>query len=130
MTNHRLLRTEMEDALLLLQPDYATAFRILESVYSSMREDLCVTKASGAQLHLWGSICEAESDSIRDGFEMEVTDLQQTCVDRQTVFNDEYTAQDGRLDNLPPSIFKDTATLLNVLPPADSVPDDPAAHES
>ena len=130
MTNHRLLRTEMEDALILLQADYATATRNLESVFSSVCDDPCTTKASDAQLQLWGSISEAESDSIRDGFEMVVTDLQQTCVDRRTVFNDAYTAQGSKLDNLPPSIFKDTTTLLNVLPPADSLPDDPASHDA
>ena len=130
MTNHRLLRTEMEDALLLLQTDYATASRVLESVFSSMRTDLCVNKASDAQLHLWGSICEAESDSIREGFEMEVNSLQQTCTDRQTVINDEYTTQGGTLDNLPPSVFNDTTNLVNVRLPADSVPDDPVAHEA
>ena len=129
MTNHRL-RTEMEDALLSVQIDYATASRLLETVYSSMREDLCVSKASDAQLHLWGSICEAESDSIRKGFEMDVTALEQSCVDRQTVINDAYTAQGGKLDNLPPSIFKDSTNQFNVLPPADSIPDDPVARES
>ena len=128
MTTHRLLHTEMEDAL-LLQTGYATAARRLESVFSLVREDLCTTKASDAQLQLWGLICEAESDSIRDGFEMDVADLHQNCVDRQTTINDEYAAQGGKLDNLPP-IFKDTDALLSVLPPTDSFPDDTASHEA
>ena len=104
--------------------------RRLESVFSLVREDFCTTKASDAQLQLWGSICEAESDSIRDGFEMDVTDLHQNCADRQTTINDEYATQGGKLDNLPPSIFKDTDTLLSVLPPTDSLPDDTASHEA
>ena len=102
----------------------------LESVFSLVLEDLCTTKASNAQLKLWGPICEAESDSIRDGFEMDVMDLHHNCVDRQTFINDEYAAQGGKLDNLPPSIFKDTDTLLSVLPPTDSLPDDTASHDA
>ena len=130
ITNHRLLHTEMEDALLLLQTDYATATRRLESVFSLVRKDLCTTQASDAQIQLWGSICEAESDAIREVFEMDVTNLQQNCVARQTTINDEYAAQGGQLDDLPPSIFKDTETLLSVLPPTDSLPDDTASHEA
>ena len=71
-----------------------------------------------------------KAHSIREGFEMEVNSLQRTCTDRQTIINDEYTAQGGTLDNLPPSVFNDTTNLVNVLPPADSIPDDPVAHES
>ena len=48
---------------------------------------------------------------------------------KQTI-NDEYAAQGGKLENLPPSIFKDTDTLLSVLPPTDSLLDDTASHDA
>ena len=72
---HHLLQTETDDAVLLVQSNYATAKRHLEAVYTQVRIDLCTRKTSDANMLIWEDVCAGESDTIHNGFTMEIAAL-------------------------------------------------------
>ena len=59
---HHLLQTAIDDGVLLVQSNYATAKRQLEIVYDQVRIDLCTQKTSDANMLIWDAVCERESD--------------------------------------------------------------------
>ena len=112
---HHLLRTETDDAVLLVQSNHATVKRQLETVYHQGRSDLCASKSSDANMLVWEDICARESDTIHDGFTMEVAALYENCVDQQTNLSQGYTKRGITLD-IPPPAPTDIDALLNMTP--------------
>ena len=112
---HHLLQTETDDAVLLIQSNHATAKRQLETVYHQVRRELCTSKSSDANMAVWEDICARESDTIHDGFAMEVAALYEHCVDQQTALSQGYTKRGITLDISPPAPT-DIDALLNMTP--------------
>ena len=77
---HHLLQTAIDDGVLLVQSNYATAKRQLEIVYDQVRIDLCTQKTSDANMLIWDAVCERESDTIHNGFSMEIAALTRPAI--------------------------------------------------
>ena len=110
-----LLQTETDDAVLLVQSKCATAKGHLEAVYSQVHSDLCTWKASDAHMQIWEDVCAAESDSLHNGFTMEIAALYETCNDRQTTLSQTY-AKRGITIDLPPPAPTDIDALIDMTP--------------
>ena len=108
---HHLLQTETDE----VQSNHATAKRQLETVYHQVRRDLCTSKSSDANMAVWEDICARESDTIHDGFAMEIAALYEHCVDQQTALSQGYTKRGITLD-IPPPAPTDIDALLNMTP--------------
>ena len=112
---HHLLQTATDDAVLLVQSNYATAKRQLEIVYDQVRIDLCTQKTSDANMLIWDAVCERESDTIHNGSTMEIAALYETCNDQQSALSQAYTKQGITVD-LPPPAPTDIDALLATIP--------------
>ena len=114
-SQHHLFQTETDDAVLLVQSKCATAKSHLETVYSQVHSDLCTWKASDAHMQIWEDVCAAESDSLHNGFTMEIAALYEICNDRQTTLCRTY-AKRGITIDLPPPAPTNIDALLNMTP--------------
>ena len=122
---HHLLQTDTDDAVLLFQSNHATAKCQLETVYHQVRRELCTSKSSDANMAVWEEICARESDTIHDGFAMEIAALYEHCVNQQTALSQGYTKRGVTLD-IPPPAPTDIDALLNMTP----APEPTSADES
>ena len=120
---HHLLQTAIEDAVLLVQSNYATAKRQLEIVYDQVRIDLCTQKTSDANMLIWDAVCERESDTIHNGFTMEIAALYETSNDQQSALSQAYTKRGITVD-LPPPAPTDIDALLATIPASEPSPTD------
>ena len=112
---HHLLQTATDDAVLMVQSNYATAKRQLEIVYDQVRIDLCTQKTSDANMLIWDAVCERESDTVHSGFTMEIAALYETCNDQQSALSQAYTKRGITVD-LPPPAPTDIDALLATIP--------------
>ena len=110
-----LLQTAIDDAVLLVQSNYATAKRQLETVYDQVRIDLCTRKTSDANMLIWEDVCERESDTIHNGFSIKIAALYETCYDQQSALSQAYTKRGITID-LPPPTPTDIEALLAMSP--------------